>query len=386
MILSMLFRLGGEVEEARRVFEEGREIAERSGDRATLALLHGGLGGAVGTCAGDVPEHLRLAEEGARIAEDSGDPALEAAANMSLVYPRFMAGHCEESVEAGDRILELTEEDPQLGAGLAVNTPRAFATSFRALPLMALGRFEEARRALAEGAELCRRWDRESLGLTHSMYGALFGWGADPPGSEMMSHARQAEEIAETLGDAFSRVVSAARLGAAQTRLAELEEAGRSFERSMALIAERGAKLEFEPMARRYRAEGMAASGELEAAIAEGELAVRLADERGVRVHFPGVCQSLAGALIERRGPGDAERAAALLDEADRIARELGTRPDLVKIARQRARLCEVRGDSDGRARELAEALELAHEIDARGLITELESEADSSEGLPRPS
>jgi hypothetical protein len=103
-------------------------------------------------------------------------------------------------------------------------------------------------------------------------------------------------------------------------------------------------------------------------------------------VSFPGVRQSLAGALIERRGPGHGERAATLLDEAERIARELGARPDLVMIARERARLCELRGDSDGRARALAEALALAHRIDARGLLAELEEEAGPREGLLRPS
>ena len=130
----------------------------------------------------------------------------------------------------------------------------------------------------------------------------------------------------------------------------------------------------------------MAASGELEVAVVEGELALRLADERGVRVYIPGLRRSLAGALIERHGPGDAERAAALLDEAELLTRELGAQPDLVRIARERARVCELCGDGDGRARALAEALELAHRIDARSLIAELEEEAGSREGLLRPS
>jgi len=375
MLITVGWRLGADVDEARRLFEEGREVAERIGDRATLALLHGGLGFTLGTCGGDVPEWVRLADKGVRIAEEVGDPDLIVSALVAAVYPRVLPGRHEEALEGADRILELTAEDPQLGAGVIVTNPRAMATSFRALPLMSQGRLREARQALAEGAELCRRWDRESLGWTHGYHCLMAVYGAEPAAADTVTHARQAVEIGEALGDAFSRAFSCGWLGVAHASVGELDQAERCFERALALIAERSVGLELEPLVRQWRAEGLAASGEPERAVAEVELALRLTEERGVRAYSPGVRHSLAGMLIERRGPGDAERAAALLEEAEGIAHEIGARLDLVAIARARAGLCELRGDPDGRRRGLNEALELARRIDARGLIAELEAE-----------
>ena len=373
MLIAVGWRLGADVDEARRLFEEGREVAEGIGDQATLALLHGGLGVALGTGGGDVPAWVRFADEGVRIAEEVGDPALIVNALVAAVYPRVLLGRHDEALEGADRILELTAGDPQLGAGVIVANPRAMATSFRALPLMTLGHLAESRQALAEGAKLCRRWDRESLGWTHGYHCLMTVYGAEPAGADTVTHARQAVEIAEALGDAFSRASSSGWLGVVQAEVGELDQAERCFERSLALIAERRAGLENEPLVRQWRAEALAASGEHERAVSEVELALRLTEERGVKAYASGVRHSLAEMLIERRGPGDAERAATLLEEAEGIAREVGARLDLIKVARARARLCELRGDPEGRNGGLREALELARRIDARGLIAELE-------------
>ena len=135
----------------------------------------------------------------------------------------------------------------------------------------------------------------------------------------------------------------------------ELDQAKRCFDRTLALIAERSAGLELEPLVRQWRAEALAASGEPERAVAEAELALRLTEERGVRAYSSGVRHSLAEMLIERRGPGDAERAAALLDEAEGIAREIGARLDLVSArADARAALRAARRFRRGASRSSA--------------------------------
>jgi len=65
----------------------------------------------------------------------------------------------------------------------------------------------EARRAIAEGTELCRRWDRESLGWSNTFSVALAAWGGERPSPDTLVHGRRAVEIAEEIGDAFSRIV-----------------------------------------------------------------------------------------------------------------------------------------------------------------------------------
>ena len=123
-------------------------------------------------------------------------------------------------------------------------------------------------------------------------------------------------------------------------------------------------------------AEGLIAAGEPERALAESELAVRLADERGLRVFAPTARNALAALLIERGRPGDAGRGEALLDEAEAIAHETGSESALARLAPTRVKLWELRGERERRERALSEGLELARRIDARSLQEKLEAEA----------
>lgn len=374
-IVGIGWRLGADFENQRQVYEEGKAIAERTGNRGALALLHGGFGLTVGTCGGDMQGYERLGDEAARTAEEVDDPALKIGGLLVPVYSRWVAGRHLESLEAVDRILELTEEDPRLGAGITVTNPRAWSTSFRAPPLMALGRFAEARAALADGAELCRRWDRESLGWTYMFQCAIVLWGGEPAGPETLAHARQAVEIAERIGDAFSRSGAIGWLGMAHALCGEHDEAAPHLDRALELIAERRANLEFEPGLRSFRAERFAARGEMDEAVAEADLVLRLAEERAVVAYLPRMRETAARLLIARGGADDLDRAGALLDEAEELARRLGQRPDVARAGIVRAQLCEASGDAEGAERERAAALELAQEVDARGLMAELEPE-----------
>jgi adenylate cyclase len=375
MVLTMGWRLGQDVAEAREVFEEGKALAEGAGDSASLAILHGALGIIEATCAGNVPEYVRLVEEVRQLAEEVEDPDLRVAAATAPMYAYYLAGRFEDALTSLDRLLELTADDPQRGAGIVLGNPRAWATSFRAGPLIAIGSFGEARRAIAEGTELCRRWDRESLGWTNTFSVALAAWGGEPPSPETLAHGRQAVEIAEEIGDAFSRIVAYSWLGLAHSLVDDHEEAMRVADHCLEMIAERGAGLEFEPTVHGIRSEAHRAQGNLDEAVDEGELAMRLAEERGINSIGPRIRNTLAETLLDRETPGDAERAGELLVEAERGARDLSARPDIARALRQRARLCAILGDHEGRDSLLTDALEMAREMDARGLIEEIEAD-----------
>jgi tetratricopeptide (TPR) repeat protein len=361
------------------VFAEGKAIAERTGDLATLALLHGGLGIAVATCAGDVPEYLELVSEGARLGSQIEDPGARVAVATLPMYALYMSGRHEEALASLDRVLELTADDAQLGAGVVVGNPRAWATSFRAGPLIALGRFEEARRAIAEGTELCRRWDRESLGWTHTFHCSLVVWGGAPGGPEAVAHGRQAVEISEAIGDSFSRVVASSWLGLAHGAAGDAAEAGEALRHCLEMIEELGAGREFEPSVRSGLAQALAALGECDRAVSECELAIDLAGRRGVIAIAPAMRLSLAEILIERDAPGDLGSAGSLLDEAEELARELGQLPHVAQSLGIRARLLDRLGDPEGRDRARAEAISLGREMDARGLLADLEAAATSA-------
>lgn len=376
MIVSTGWRLGADVEETRAVFEEGRALAERKGDLATLALLHTGFGITVGTCGGDVAEFVRIAAEAGRICERIEDPAARVAVTTGLYYPLWLAGRYEDALRALDTILELTADAPELGAGVTVTNSRAWATSFRGAALQSLGRFAEARQALASGAELCRRWDRESLGWTHSITVGLAYLGGEPPDAGTVAHGRQAVEIADRLGDGFSRVVAHMWLGLALHLTGSQHEALAVLDRCLETIQSRGVGLEYEGFVRSGRAITLEEFGRLDEAVAEAERGLAINGERGVVGNAARVRNQLAEVLIARAGEGDLDRAASVLDENERQARELGDRPDVVKALIVRARLLDRLGDAAGRGRARAEATALAREMDARGLLAELESEA----------
>jgi tetratricopeptide (TPR) repeat protein len=290
-----------------------------------------------------------------------------------------LSGRHEEALASLDHVLELTADDPQLGAGIVVANPHAWATSFRAGPLIALGRFEEARQAIAEGTELCRRWDRESLGWTHTFHCSLVVWGGEPGGPGAVAHGRQAVEIAEAIGDSFSRIVASSWLGLAHIAAGNAAEARDLLRRCLEMIEERGAGREFEPLVRGGLARALADLGELDSAVSECELAIELARKRGVANSAPAARLYLAEILIKRDAPGDLGSASSLLDEAEQLARALGELPNVAQALRIRARLLDRLGDPEGRDRARAEAIALGREMDARGLLADLEAEAASA-------
>ena len=93
----------------------------------------------------------------------------------------------------------------------------------------------------------------------------------------------------------------------------------------------------------------------------------------------PALRLNLADILIERDAPGDLASAGSLLDEAEELARELGQLPHVAQTLGSRARLLDRLGDPDGRDRVRAEAISLGREMDARGLLADLEAEATSA-------
>ena len=304
MILATGWRLGRNVEELREVYAEGKAIVERTGDVATLALMHGALGIAVGTGEGNVTEFVALATEGADLADHIEEPNAQAAVAGLPMYALYLAGRHEEALASLDLTLELTVEDHQLGAGMVVANPHAWATSFRAAPLIALGRFEEARKAIADGSELCRRWDRESLGWTHTFHCAMAIWGGEPGGSEIVGHGRQAVEIAETIGDSFSRVIASGWLGFAHVVADEPSEGEAILRRTLEMVDERGAGKEFEPSIHSGLAQALKRQDEVDRAVEECELAIQLAEEHGVATIRPLVQVDLAEILVERDASG----------------------------------------------------------------------------------
>ena len=78
------------------------------------------------------------------------------------------------------------------------------------------------------------------------------------------------------------------------------------------------------------------AAGLLDKAAAHFEVALAFNRQAGYRPELAWTCCDYADLLRERNGPGDAEKAAALLDEGIAIARDLGMKPLMERILARR--------------------------------------------------
>jgi class 3 adenylate cyclase/tetratricopeptide (TPR) repeat protein len=365
MILQFAWRLGLSDEEVAAVFEEGKELAEEHGDDATLSILLATYGTVRGL-RGHIDEYVALTGESVGIAERLGEPAILVPMLVPASYARFVKGLLPEAVAQMERVLELTEADRMLGAGIGVGNPYGWCVMFRANLLALVGRIPEAQKEIERGIEIARAYeDTESLGWAHMNAVNIARLSGEDAGA--VAHGQQAVEIAERIGDAFSRAAAPSFLGMAHVISGEPADALPHLERSDEIIRERRTGMELQPWVLSFLAEALARVGELDRATETARFALDLASQRGQWPSELLAHRATARVLLAAGDPGTADEIERLLLEsmslADRIdspAETLQGRIDLVRLA-------ELRSDESARMRALEAARALAKEIGATG-------------------
>jgi class 3 adenylate cyclase len=366
-LLMIGWRGGMPESRAREVFEEGRAAAQRTGNDAALANLHGSFAVALGIM-GRVSEGVRHGNEALATAAASGDRSTLVAAHSASCYPLYLAGNLERSLETAEALIELSRDDPTLGGGLGIESPYGWGLAFRTLPLASMGRFREALAAATEGEETARRHGfEETLGWVHAFRIGYEHWSGARDGAVALAHARSGVEIAQRIGSSFSLVVALTWLGEAHRIAGEPEQALGPLEQTLELIERSRAGLEFEVYARWLYCHALADAGDSERGIEQGALAAELARERGVKVLEPGARIGEARARVARGRDGDLAAADALLDEAEAIAEEMGAVGNRVHSLIVRARIAADRGADAARLEALESGLASAREMGAPG-------------------
>jgi class 3 adenylate cyclase/tetratricopeptide (TPR) repeat protein len=372
MILQFAWRLGLPDEEVAAVFEEGKELAEEHGDDATLALLLATYGTSRGL-RGHVDEYVALTGESVQLAERIG-PALLVPMLVPAAYARFVKGDLADALGQMERVLELTESDRSLGAGVGVASPYAWAVIFRANLLAILGRVQEGRAEIERGIDLTRAYDdTESRGWGHMNVANIARLSGETEGA--VAHGQQAVEIAERLGDAFSRTIAPTFLAMAHMINGQHAEALPYLERSAEIARERRTALEFIPWTLSFLGEALAALGEGRRAREAVDEALALSVERGSAPSEWTARRALARVLMASEGAAASEQIEAELRESIAIAERLGARAEVLQGRMDLARLAELRGDESGRRRALEDARSLAEEIGATGHVHALAEE-----------
>jgi adenylate cyclase len=317
--LDFAWRVGMDNEEEARLTAEAEEIATKTGDLHSLALLK------VATDARPGMPHVASAwldavAETIRLADESGDLHLRIAVRAAGSYAHLCAGDFDGFDRALDEVLEMAGDDRRAGAGIVIGSPVAWATMAKGLVLRERGQLEDAeaqfkaalRIATEEGDPEIASWTRSNQALMLTMRGEL---------EAATALARRNCELTERLGDVFSRSLALSNLGGTQIASGDYAGALDSLEEAERIYC--GAVSdgdEMETWRAGLRSEALSGVGRAEEGLELAEWATEVARERGMLWSLPLTLQAMAiaRALTGREGVETA------LDEAAEVAKGTG--------------------------------------------------------------
>jgi class 3 adenylate cyclase len=332
--LDYAWRLGMGPEETTRLEAEAKELATRIGDLHSLALLRMLATGRPGL-EQTTTEWIAGVKEAIRLADESGDRHLRASIRAAGAYAYLCAADFERLDRAADEVLELTDSDPGIGAGIIVGCPMAWAYGIKAIACRERGEFEECERLLQESLGLAEAegdletmsWNRSTQGLLYAMRGEA---------SAGVAVGRRNCETTERLGDIFSRSLAIANLGAAQLVAEDFSGALESLEEAERLHREAlGGGDEQEGWRAALRAEALTGVGRAKEAEQIAAWAAEVARKRELFWSLPLslLAQGRARVALKRDDACDP------LDEAAALAESSGAVPIQEVIEEERAAL-----------------------------------------------
>jgi adenylate cyclase len=351
-VLNYGWRLGISHAEAEALFADADRIATESGDIRSRAILLSIYSTVRGHSEGDLREYARLARESIALADASGDPALYLTVSGGVTYAFFCVGEYREAAAVCDRAIELADGDPRVGAGVVVGCPYAFCVTAKGVAGGNLGDLQEGRRLVEQGMAIAREeGDLELVGWGYwwSAWQSHF-LGED---DASVAHAGQAIEIAERIGDSYSRAWAWCWLGLAERGRGEWRRAIEALDRSVSLSHERRTAVEGQALRLALLGECYAGLGDADRARALGAEAVEVARTQGHVIWEAYANLALARILL---AAGDLDEVEPTLTRALRLARRSRTKIFEPPIHVELAALARAGGDVERCERELLEA------------------------------
>jgi tetratricopeptide (TPR) repeat protein len=372
-LLNYGWRLGISREDAEVVFEEADRMAARAGDTRSRAMVLYIYGTVKGIGQGELHEYAVLFRQALALAEESGDADLYVGV-ASAAYSLFCIGEYRECVAACDRAIELANGDTTAGAGIGMGSPYAHCHGIRGIALGQLGETVEAHRATEQDRKLARdQGDIEVVGWTHQM-SAQYAFEEGEP-EAALAHAQQAFEIAERIGNSFSRAWSWLYLGMAKHMRGEWHRAIEALERSGEIAREGHTATESTGWRLALLGEshlGLGDSDRARALVTEG---VEIAHAQAYPFGEIYARVALARVLLSSGDPADRAQAEATLASTLELVHEIGAKTYEPFVHVELAELARQRGDEERRERELREAHRLFTEVGASGHAERLSTE-----------
>jgi adenylate cyclase len=334
MQLDYAWRLGMKRDEAETLAREATQIATRVGDLRSLALLKL-LTSARPGVAYRSSDWISAAEESVQLADEAGDLDLRVAIRGAGCYARMCAGDLDLVEEVAEEILELGAGDPNVGAGIVIGCPPAWALMARSVALKERDRLEEAEKVADESLRLAAEFgDPETESWSRGNKSTLLAERGELRAA--MALARRNCELTDQLGDVFSRTLALTSLGYVQIAAGDFAAAVETVELSDRTYREAmNAGGEGEAWRGTLLARALLGAGRPDEALEQAEAAVDTSREREMHWQLPGALLTLAQA---RAATGSAGVEAAL-DEASALCRHLDHRLTLRKVEADRRAL-----------------------------------------------
>lgn len=303
----------------------------------------------------------------------------------------FTSGRIEEAFEAVEQAVELAAGDPSVSAGMFIGNPYAFALMQGAQWGLSLGQLtvQEAFARIEKADAVAReQGDAELVAWVSEAWVRIARMAG--PNREAVARAERAVQVADRIGDSFSRGMAHGTLGRAHLDNGDCEgaipELSQAVEMWRAARTSLNAEVNFlAPLAEAHLCTGNAKRG-LEIA----SEAVSLARERGARFQEIAAQVALARAVVAVSGGSAVDEAETAVRRAEALVDELGVRG--IEVFEERARLAELTGDRAARERALREAHRRLTEVGAgtraariAKQLDELASAATASVVVARP-
>ncbi len=332
--LDYAWRLGMDREQAEALATEATAIAERIGDLHSLALLKL-LTAARPGVAEHSGEWVTAAEEAIGLADRAGERSLQIAVRSAAAYAYMCAGDLDAIEATAAEVLALTDGDRELGSGIVIDSPIAWALMAKSVALRERDRFSEAEELVDRALRLAEEdenpetagWARGSKCLLLADRGEV---------EAALALARHNRDLTEQLGDVFSRSTALTSMAYVQLAAGENEEALDTIELSDRLYRDAmGSGGETEAWRSTLRARILLALERNEEALEEAEWAAETAQRRAMGWQIPSAFHALAHARAAT-GAGGVE---AALEAATEAAEHRGHRMTLRTIEADRAAL-----------------------------------------------
>jgi tetratricopeptide (TPR) repeat protein len=336
--------LGAPPEEQVRVLELAREMADRMGDPALRARVHGYRAGSY-WYAGDYDRAQEEARLGLELSLEAGDRQWEATCLHTLGVVAFRRGALQDAAARWREALAIRRE---------IEDRRGEASTLQALSLVmpaigeddrVLGTMQEALTIWREIGE--RRGEAAMLMNIGNQYVERARY------EEGLHHLEQAIDMHRETGALVNEAIALANLGYAKNILGYVDEARASWERALQIFVDHH-NPNGELAARIWLGGALGACGELEEGREHLQAAIDLATRTGNKSKLAMAHREL-GEMLHRAGVRDA--GLEHLDEALALDRALDDRSGLALTLGLLGRAALADGAPDDAVRHLAEAL-----------------------------